>query len=244
MQSIKRAYAFSMHGLGAGLYGSGVLRRAGPSSGGDIARWLHSLFAIYDIEAMIRLDMPWWTLRSAKLIDRFLAGRPQARVFEYGSGASTVFLAKRAQQVFSVEHDSPWHAVVSRKTEALPNVTLDLVEAPAAAASSGYSSQHSAWQGNDFSDYVHAIDRQEGLFDLIVIDGRCRTHCLNAALRRIKVDGIILFDNAGRQRYQTAIESCRLARLPTAGLTACLPYSDQTLLLSPTPGELAELEDR
>jgi len=244
MQSIKRAYAFSMHGLGAGLYGSGMLRRAGPEPGSDIARWLHSLFAIYDIEAMIRLDMPWWTLRSAKLIDRFLAGRSRARVFEYGSGASTVFLAKRAQEVVSVEHDTPWHAVVSRKVEDHPNVALNLVEAPVTAGTSGYRSQHSAWQGHDFSDYVHAIDRQEGLFDLIVVDGRCRTHCLNAALRRIKADGIILFDNAGRQRYQAAIESCRLARLSTAGLTACLPYSDQTLLLSPTPGTLAELEDR
>jgi hypothetical protein len=152
-----------------------------------------------------------------------------------------VFLARRAEQVISVEHDARWHGVVSRKLAAHPNVSLELVEAPAAKANSGYWSHHPAWQGCDFRDYVHAIDRQEGLFDLIVIDGRCRAHCLNAALRRVKADGIILFDNAGRHRYRAALESCRLARLSTAGLTACLPYPDPTVLLSPTAGVLNRL---
>ena len=225
MQSIKRAYVSAMHGFGAGLYGSGLLNQDAPVGGGDISRWLHSLFAIYDIEAMVRLDLPWWTLRATRLIDRFLAKRPGARVFEYGAGASTVFLARRAREVISVEHDPLWRDLVARKLQGYPNATLDLVEAPPATTSTGYWSQHPAWSGRDFADYVRAIDRHEGLFDLIVIDGRCRVRCLNAAIGRVKADGIILFDNAGRRRYRAALESCRLARLSTTGLTACLPYA-------------------
>ena len=241
MQSIKRAYVTAMHGFGAGLYGSGLLSREIPAPGRDFARWLHSLFAIYDIEAMVRLDLPWWTLDATRMVERYLATRPGARVFEYGAGASTVFLSRRAREVISVEHDPLWHDVVARKLADLPNARLELVAAPATVAGSGCRSHHPAWAGHDFGDYVHSIDREEGLFDLIVIDGRCRTHCLNAALRRVKVDGIILFDNAGRRRYRAALESCRLPRLTTSGLTACLPYFDPTMLLSPTSGVLTQL---
>src|SRR3546814_191705 len=233
MQSIKRAYVSAMRGLGAGLYGSGLLDRNGPRPRREIARWLESLFAIYDIEAMVRLDLPWWTLRAKRLVEHHLAARPEARVFEYGAGASTVFLARRARQVVSVEHDPLWYDVVSGKLKDLPGATLQLVEAPAAAPSGGCRSSHPAWRGRDFSDYVRAIDRHPGLFDLIVIDGRCRTDCLSAALPHVKPDGLILFDNAGRRRYRAALESCRLPRLLTSGLTACLPYPDPTLLLSP-----------
>ena len=240
MQSIKRAYVSTVHGFGAGLYGSGLLSRKAAATGGDVARWLHSLFAIYDIEAMVRLDLPWWTFRSARLIERFLEQRPAARIFEYGAGASTVFLARRATEVISVEHDPRWYEVVASKVQPFPDVRLHLVEAPA-GPDCGYRSGHRAWYGHDFRDYVHAIDRQQGLFDLIVIDGRCRAHCLNAALRRVKPEGLILFDNAGRKRYQAALECSRLARLRTSGLTACLPYPDVTTLLSPSEGLLKSL---
>jgi hypothetical protein len=36
------------------------------------------------------------------------------KVFEYGSGGSTIFLSERADQVFSVEHDKNWHTLVSQ----------------------------------------------------------------------------------------------------------------------------------
>lgn len=243
MQTIKHAYASAMQGLGSGLYSSGVLNRETPPLRGDLWRWLHSLFAIYDIDAMVRLDLPWWTLRAAKLVDRFLQQRPGAMVFEYGSGASTVFLAKRAEIVVSAEHDPRWHATVTKKVAGHPNVLLTLAEAEPVDAQSTHWSAHRAWSGYDFNNYVQAIDRFEGLFDLIVIDGRCRAHCLQAAKRRIKPDGLILFDNAGRRRYRAALEGSAMPKLATSGLTACLPYPDSTVLLSPEQAVLQALVD-
>lgn len=243
MQNIKRAYASAMHGLGAGLYSSGMLAREAQPLNGDLLRWLHSLFAIHDIDAMVRLDLPWWTLRAAKLVDRFLQQRPGATAFEYGSGASTVFLAKRAEIVISAEHDPRWHATVKQLVAGHPNVLLTLAEAQRADAQSTHWSAHRAWSGYDFKNYVQAIDRFEGLFDLIVIDGRCRAHCLQAARRRIKPNGVILFDNGRRRRYRAALESCAMPKLATSGLTACLPYPDTTVLLSPDPAVLSSLVD-
>lgn len=243
MQTIKHAYASTMQGLGSGLYSSGVLNRETPPRRGDLTRWLHSLFAISDIEAMIRLDLPSWTLRAAKLVDRFLQHRPGATVFEYGAGASTVFLAKRAEIVISAEHDPQWHAVVTQKVAAHPNVLLTLAEAEAADSQSGHWSADAAWAGYDFQNYVQAIDRFAGLFDLIVVDGRCRAHCLQAAKRRLKPDGLILFGNGGRRRYRAALEGSAMPKLSTSGLTACLPYPNPTVLLSPDAGLLQSLVD-
>lgn len=243
MQTIKQAYVHAMHGLGAGLYSRGVLRQEPVARRGDTACWLHSLFAIYDIEAMIRLDLPWWTLRSAKLVDRFLQQRPGATVFEYGSGASTVFLAKRAEIVISAGHDPQWHALVSQKVASHPNVLMTLEEPAPTEGQSDYTSGDPAWRGHDFRDYVNAIDRFEGQFDLIVIDGRCRARCLQAALPRVKPDGLILFDNAGRKRYRDALEDCSLAKLVTKGLTACLPFPASTMLLSPDAALLQSLSE-
>ena len=233
MQTFKRTYAHAMQGLGSGLYSSGVLRREEAPPSSDWQRWLHSLFAIHDIDAMIRLDLPRWTLRATRLVNTFLQQRPRAQVFEYGSGAGTVFLAKRAEIVVSVEHDRRWHGVVTRMVAQHPNVLATLVEPGPAEADCSHWSAHPGWRGRDFLDYVHAIDRFEGQFDLIVIDGRCRAHCLKAALRRVKPDGLILFDNAGRRRYRAALECCALPKLTTGGLTACLPYPDPSMLIAP-----------
>src|SRR3546814_12921991 len=95
---------------------------------------------------MVRLDLPWWTLRAKRLVEHHLAARPEARVFEYGAGASTVFLARRARQVVSVEHDPLWYDVVSGELKVLPGATLQLVEAPVAAPSGGCRSSHPAWR--------------------------------------------------------------------------------------------------
>jgi len=66
---------------------------------------------------------------------------------------------------------------------------------------------------------------------LIVIDGRARPACLHHALPRLKKDGMILFANSHRRPYRRAIAEAPLKAIRTRGLTACLPYPDETTLL-------------
>lgn len=243
MHSLKSTYASAMRGLGSTLTEARLLGDSERPPRSDLALWFHSLFAIYEVDAMTRLDLPWWTLKSTRLIDRFLAARPQARVFEYGAGASTIFLAKRAGHVTTVEHDAYWHSHLARKTAHHSNIHLRLVPAVVNEPETAYRSQHAGWREHGFRNYVHAIDSEDEPFDLIVIDGRCRSRCLEVAQPHLKADGLILFDNAGRRRYRAAINGGGLARLATKGLTACLPYPDQTLLLAPQAATLAALVD-
>jgi hypothetical protein len=202
---LKHAYVAGVRGFRPiaeriGLLGA-LERRAANSRG---ARWLRSLFAIYDIEDMAELDLPWWTFAAIDEADKFLKSRSSPRVFEYGSGASTIWLARRAASVTSIEHDRPWHGVVSKRLAVHKNAAVKLIEADADPVP-GYLSEKPGWQGRSFRQYASAIDAEPGRFDLIVIDGRARGACLGHAIEKLASDGMILFDNSARGRYRSAI---------------------------------------
>ncbi|MBZ5737494.1 class I SAM-dependent methyltransferase [Nocardioides mangrovi] len=228
---MKRAYTCVLRGLGGLLRSLGVLarlERRAPRS--RVATWAVSLFAIYDIDELARLDVPWWTFDSIDHVADFLAGRPGARVFEWGSGASTLWLASRSGSVHSVEHDAGWAEALRPRLPA--NVDLTLVP-PTATPAPAIGSAKPGHAGLDFSTYVAAIDETHGLFDVVVIDGRAREACLERAVGRLAPDGLIVFDNVDRQRYRDAIGALggRLDVITTRGLTPALPYPTRTALL-------------
>lgn len=228
---LKKAYVGGVRMLRPVASATGLLaaleRRSNESRS---ALWLRSLFAIYDIEDMTRLDLPWWTLAAVAEADKFLKSRKSPRVFEYGSGASTIWLARRAASVVSIEHDRDWHQIVSEQLTAYPNASLRLIE-PDRTPVPGYLSEKKGWEGRSFHGYASSIDEEDGKFDLIVVDGRARSSCLAHALKRLAPDGLILFDNSGRKRYRDAICASNLSARTFRGATACLPYPDQTTLL-------------
>ena len=68
--------------------------------------YIRSLFSIYDIEDLFYLDLPFWTFNSIKYVDKFLQNlNGKAVVFEYGPGASTIWLSKRCMKIYFVEHN-------------------------------------------------------------------------------------------------------------------------------------------
>lgn len=212
MQAIKATYVNIVRQLSAG----GPLARLGEmaprSAPHGWLRWVGSLLAIHDTGKMIGLDLPWWNVAATREIEAFLAARPGARVFEWGAGASTVWLARRAGSVLSVEHDPDWLAILQRQTRSFANVTLLHRERTGGA-------------------YIGEIASQEGRFDLIVVDGRDRIACLVAARVRLAPGGLIVFDDSGRQRYRAGIRQSCLKERRFFGRSYCVPYPDHTSLL-------------
>lgn len=197
-----------------------------------VAHWIQSLFAIYDIDELIRLDVPWWTYAAIEEVETFLAARPGARVFEYGSGASTVWIARRGHIVTSIEHDEDWFSTVKSKLKAYPNAVVVLKKPDDPTnPKSVYRSLKAGHAGESFTDYVLSIDAYEGDFDLVIIDGRSRAGCLAQAVGKLKKDGLIIFDNSGRNRYREAIIRSGLRNRRFKGLAPALPYPDETSLL-------------
>ncbi len=234
MMNAKSLYVGAAQGLRRGAAAMGVLdawdRRAQESRGW---RWSRSLLSVYDFEDLVALDVPWWTFAASDRIDALLHRRPGARVFEWGSGASTVWLAKRAGSVVAVEHDQSWAEMVDA---ALPaNAKVQFVSPqPITTQPAPVRSDKAGFAGLDFSDYVAQIDVVGGLFDVIVIDGRAREACLPRALDHLAPGGAIVFDNVDRVRYRDAIhaQGPRITVTWTRGLTPCLPYPTRTALIT------------
>ena len=135
------------------------------------ALWLRSWLAVYDLRDLAKLDVPWWTFKAADEVAEFLAKRPDARVLEWGSGASTLWLARRAAQVTAIEHDPGWDSDIAALAPA--NVRV-LVQEPEPTSTPTVPSAKPGFEGLDFSRYVSRIHDVAGPFDLIVIDGRAR----------------------------------------------------------------------
>jgi len=217
---------------GAGLKRTGFLAALDRRRDRRWAHWLRSLLAIHDVDEMIALDVPWWTYEAIDEVAAFLASRPDAKVFEYGSGASTVWLAKRAKSVHSVEHDAGWYSLMQDKIVGIDHVTLEHIPADKALSDDPlFHSEKPGHIGESFADYARAILKHDTKFDLIVIDGRGRAACLSVAQDALSPQGMIVFDNSRRARYQRAIVRSGMQVKHLAGLTPSLPYPDRTSLL-------------
>lgn len=194
--------------------------------------WVRSLLSIYDLADLLPYDVPWWTFRASDEVDRFLRTNPDARVFEWGSGASTAWLSRRAGSVTSIEHDGEWADVVS---PVLPeNARVRVVPPTPVSGSPGEArSEKPGFEDLDFGAYVRALDDTAGDFNVIVVDGRARPACFQHAISRLAEGGVLVFDNVDRQRYRDAIAASPVAVdvTWTRGLTPALPYPTRTALV-------------
>lgn len=136
------------------------------------------------------LEIPWFSYAAIDFLERFV--QPHMSVFEYGSGGSTLFFARRAKKVVSVEDNAKWFEWVSLRLQqkGLQNATLKFCE---------FNFKEPT--GFEHSAYLHAMP--DGRFDIVVIDGseewtQVRPICFEKAQSRVKEGGIIIVDDSWR----------------------------------------------
>jgi hypothetical protein len=135
-------------------------------------------------------------------------------IFEYGSGNSTAFWAKRAKSVLSVEHDRGWFEKVKAR---IPS-NVEILYRPE----------------TDLDAYVSAISHSNSDFDLIIIDGIARDRCLREAIPNLSKFGVIVLDDSDRKEWQGALEfvqSLGFKQIKFAGLKPTGFGVDQTSIL-------------
>jgi hypothetical protein len=226
-------YARAIHAFRALLERRGLLQLLDErATRSPRALWVRSLLSVMDFDDFTKLDLPWWTFAASAEVHDFLAQRPHARVFEWGAGSSTVWLAKRSESVTSVESDAGWAQMVSASVPG--HVAIMAPPIPRATRSTRVRSKRWGYRSLDFTAYVNAIDTVSGDFDLIVIDGRAREACFARALPRLAADGMIVFDNTNRRRYRRALKNHRdeTAVTMSTGLTPILPWPSTTALVT------------
>lgn len=144
----------------------------------------------------LELELPWFSYGAIDFLKGYL--KPHMTVYEYGSGGSTLFFAKRVAQVTTIEDHPEWCETVRRKLDekSLANVNLHWVKCDFSQAS-------------DFpnSEYLHALPKQPA--DVILIDSTeqkwpeqvLRPICFAHAENYIKPGGIIIVDDSWRYPY-------------------------------------------
>ena len=116
--------------------------------------------------------LPWFTYPAIEYLKRFNCNG--WRVFEYGSGQSTIYWSRRGATVTSVEHNEQWFSEVKQK--ALPNATIS--------------------HRSEKRSYVNAIGDGDVRFNVIVIDGVWREDCADVCIPYLSDDGILILDNS------------------------------------------------
>ncbi|MGB3443439.1 MAG: class I SAM-dependent methyltransferase [Actinophytocola sp.] len=232
MSGLRGAYVSGVRTVRKAAEKTGLLTKL-ENSASPKARHVRTLFSIFDAGDMVRMDMAWWSYPAMQRVDEFLSGRPDARIFEYGAGASTLWLAKRAAHVDSVEHDTGWaESVRGMLADSPGNVKLHAVPPTSATADSVVRSGRVGHTDLDFGDYVSTIDEVGGPFDLIVVDGRARVDAFRRSLDHLADGGVVVFDNIKRKRYWEVISVMPGLRIELLkGGTPTLPYPTTTGLI-------------
>jgi predicted O-methyltransferase YrrM len=154
---------------------------------------------------------PWMAAGAVRFIESIRS--KNGIVFEYGSGASTVFMATRFEKVVSTEHEEGWHSVLKSQLAEKGLLNVEYVfQGPETRTESGTlipenpDHYHSVFEGYDpvtFRNYASEIDRfPDEYFDLIIVDGRVRPSCLKHSWPKLKKGGYMVLDNSDRPHYQ------------------------------------------
>jgi hypothetical protein len=158
---------------------------------------------------LLNAPSPWITFSALDFISERLD--KEMKVFEYGSGGSTLFWLKWDPVIISIEHDPVWFEAVRRRLKPENRIEYRLVEPEKSEVEPGvndpsdpyqYSSESDLYRGYSFQKYVSQIDQYpDDYFDLVFIDGRARPSCILHSVKKIKKGGIIVLDNAERKYY-------------------------------------------
>ena len=61
--------------------------------------------------------VPWLTEGAIEFLEQYLTEHPSAKILEFGTGASTIWFAKRTPNLYSIEHDPSWFTLINVSCE-------------------------------------------------------------------------------------------------------------------------------
>ncbi|WP_248896436.1 class I SAM-dependent methyltransferase [Haloplanus halobius] len=117
--------------------------------------------------------IPWYTYPTIDFIEP--RTRTEFRVFEFGSGHSSLWYSDRVKEVVAVEDSKEWATAMQERSPS----NLTVVYEP------------------DLDDYASEVTAH-GSFDIVVIDGRVRQSCVGPTLEAITDHGVVILDDFER----------------------------------------------
>lgn len=165
--------------------------------------WLKSFRQDY----FLHKPSPWLSFGAIDFIQSRLV--KDMRVFEYGSGGSTLFWLKHEAHLTSIEHDPTWYYKL--RDHYLRHSSLDYRLVQAEYTGRGNldpsdpdicASSDELFQAHSFCNYCSQIDEfPDEWFDIVLIDGRARASCIKHSCNKVKIGGLLVLDNSDREYY-------------------------------------------
>ena len=145
--------------------------------------------------------LPWWSFAAIEEADRVFPGK---RIFEYGSGGSTLRYARRGSQITAIEDDMLWHSMLSKRLRD---------EGIANRVSLNYH-PFNFFEPESFLDSAYLRALSTSVYDVIIIDGQDvtfkeRLTCFRHAEKFMEAGGIILLDDFWRYESLLASHSAK-----------------------------------
>ena len=122
--------------------------------------------------------IPWWPGGVIRAIEAAI--RPDWQVLEFGSGRSTVWLARRAGHVTAIEDHADW----------FKRITGELLASGIANVDYRFAS--------DPDRYANPEGFQPRSLDLAIVDGSVRSGCIRTALDLVKPGGLVYLDDSDK----------------------------------------------
>jgi hypothetical protein len=171
----------------------------------DALRWAWSMWAR---RRPMSYRLPWLTFDAIRYLDRNV--HPGQRVFEFGSGHSTLYWADKGVDLVSVEDDPQWFDMVREATRGCERVDLRLEKGEA--------------------NYLGRLHEASGDFDAILVDGSHRKACIAAAVGRVRPGGLLIVDNTDWHWMQNAdaLVPEQWQKVELAGFAPFIGHGSQT----------------
>lgn len=181
----------------------------------EASGWLQSLALNKPINGLSE-PIPWYTYPAIEFIEDKI--KHDFKVFEYGSGHSTLWWAKKVNEIISIESNKNWHSYLKSsliKLENSENISLILSE--------------------EAQDYIQKINQfPPHYFDVIIIDGDYRPECAKESYSHLKENGFIILDDSDRKYYDEILhflDEEGFYRIDFVGMTPSLVYKNSTSIL-------------
>jgi len=153
--------------------------------------------------------LPWVTYSFIDFIKERINNTQN--IFEYGSGSSTIFYAKKAGTVTSVEHDKGWFDMVKNTSPANAEMIFCKLE-----------------KNGEYSKKASLLNKK---FEIIIVDGRDRVNCCKHSVDALSSDGVIVLDDSEREVYNPArifLKEKGFKELSFSGISPGLFYEKAT----------------
>ena len=119
-------------------------------------------------------NTPWLNTPAIHLLDNWI--KPNDKILEFGSGQSTIWFATKTKNIISVEHNKDWYKQIKFK---LNKIKVKYIFA------------------KNKTEYLAIFNKiKNESIDICLVDGEYRRDCIIKVASKIKIGGLMIFDNA------------------------------------------------